>query len=114
MHEFVSQEIINKDSIPRADDYKPEESALLKEIRDLAFDKAIKYKCKCFADAKGLRTDCHQAAARLRRMGTAISLGTQIEEKPLTTAQQNKYDATPHKGIFRRLCYLYIWKEPVR
>lgn len=112
MNKFVSQEIIAKESIPQHIYYTPEESALVKDIRELAFGKAIKFKCGCWGDMKGLQTACHQAAARLRKAGVKISLRTQTEEKPLTPARQKKYDSSSSRGLFKRICYLYIWKEP--
>lgn len=113
MHKFMSQETIDKESIPQHTGYYTrEESALEKDIRELAFGKAIKFKCGCSGDMKGLQSDCHQAAARLRKAGVKISLRTQTEEKPLTLARQKQYDNSSDRGLFKRTCYLYIWKEP--
>ena len=112
MHEYLSQETIDKESIPQPMYYTREESALVKDIRDLAVDKAIKFKCKNWGDMKGLQMDCHIAAARLRKAGVKISLRTQTEEKPLTPARQKNCDSSSSPGLFKRICYLYIWKEP--
>ena len=94
-------------------------SILYDLFKTLPFDKAIYIKCNSWADRKEKKTMVQALSTKLRyekplrNKEERFKLVTQEKDEPLSPKRQAAHDRAKAKGTFKRVCYLYVWKEHI-
>jgi hypothetical protein len=104
--------VISRKDIPSEEAMLSDRSILYDLFKTLSFDNAVKIECSSWADVKEKKTLIYQLSTKLRK-DEKFKLATLTEDLPLSTQQQEAYERAQNKGIFRRVSYLYVWKEPL-
>lgn len=106
----MDYEVIYKEQIPPDEPVVTDRAILYDLFKSSPFDKAICIKCFSGADRQDKKAMVSAISTRLRKE-EKFRLVTRTKDEPLTPKRQAAYDRSQRKGLFRRVCYLYVWKE---
>jgi len=106
----LDYKIITKEEVPPEELVVSERSILYDLFKSLPFDKAVCIKCISAGDRLDKNTMVSGISTKLRKE-ERFKLVTRTIYEPLSDKRQAAYDRSVHKGTFRRVCSLYVWKE---
>lgn len=113
----MEYKVIAKEEIPPEESVATDRSKLYDLFKTLPFDQAICIKCSSWGDRQDKKTMISGISTKLRyskdepMSKESFKLVTQKKDEPLSDKRQAAYDRSTSKGTFKRVCYLYVWKE---
>ena len=113
----MDYKVIAKEGVPPEEPVATDRSRLYDLFKSLPFDKAVCFKFNSWAARKEKKAMVQSLSTKFRYQRAPESkeerfkLVTQTKDEPLSPKRQAAYDGSKHPGNFRRVCYLYVWKE---